>query len=161
MNEEGHATDLITQEAIDWIKKQNKKNNSWFCYLPFTAVHTPVRAPEKWVDKYWDKQYDLDPEKIPLDGKNISPVINREKNGPEKREIYWNLNHNRFALRYGNWKLIKRENREAKLFNIKDNPLEEERRNKASENKEMVNKLLERLDQNKKLDDRFCRDDLS
>lgn len=60
ISQEGHATDLITNEAINWIKG---KEEPWFCYVPFTAVHLPIRAPEKWIDKYSDKKYDSDHER--------------------------------------------------------------------------------------------------
>lgn len=56
--EPGHVTDLLTEEAIGWIKAQEKP---WFCYMPYTAVHTPVRAPEHWLDRYWFDHYDQDP----------------------------------------------------------------------------------------------------
>jgi arylsulfatase A-like enzyme len=58
ITEYGHATDLITNEAIDWIRDQS---GSWFCYVPYTAVHTPIKAPEQWVNRYWDQTYDEDP----------------------------------------------------------------------------------------------------
>ena len=58
VEESGHATDLITDEAVAWIEQQT---TPWFCYVPFTAVHTPVRAPEAWIDRYQDQIYDKDP----------------------------------------------------------------------------------------------------
>ena len=60
LDEPGHATDLITNEAIGWVERQDRP---WFCYLPYTAVHTPVRAPEAWIDQYMDRAYDADPER--------------------------------------------------------------------------------------------------
>ena len=56
----GHATDLITEEAIGWIEAQD---GPWFCYVPYTAVHTPIRAPEPWIDRYWFGNYDYDPQR--------------------------------------------------------------------------------------------------
>jgi arylsulfatase A-like enzyme len=56
----GHVTDLITDEAIRWIEAQDQP---WFCYVPYTAVHTPIRAPEAWIDRYWFGNYDYDPER--------------------------------------------------------------------------------------------------
>ncbi|TDO95154.1 arylsulfatase A-like enzyme [Halanaerobium saccharolyticum] len=60
IEEKGHATDLITAEVISWIKSRDE-DQPWFCYLPYTAVHTPIRAPEKWQNKYWLRNYDIDP----------------------------------------------------------------------------------------------------
>jgi len=59
IKEEGHATDLITAEVISWLKSRDQ-GQPWFCYLPYTAVHTPIQAPEKWQNKYWLKNYDID-----------------------------------------------------------------------------------------------------
>ena len=56
--ERGHVTDLIVNEAIEWIEE---REGPWFAYVPFTAVHTPVKAPQHWVDAYCDQSYDVDP----------------------------------------------------------------------------------------------------
>lgn len=47
MKEPGHVTDLITQEATDWIAKRS--NQPFFLYVPFTAVHLPVKEPGEWL----------------------------------------------------------------------------------------------------------------
>ena len=47
--ERGHVTDLITDEAVRWIESQS---GPFFCYVPFTAVHTPILPPEEWLDRY-------------------------------------------------------------------------------------------------------------
>lgn len=47
IEEEGHVTDLITQEAIRFIKEQRK--GPFFLYVPFTAVHTPFDEPKQWL----------------------------------------------------------------------------------------------------------------
>ena len=60
IEERGHVTDLIMREAVDWMESQK---NPWFCYVPFTAVHIPIKAPEHWIDKYTFDTYDLDPDK--------------------------------------------------------------------------------------------------
>ncbi|MBL9213907.1 MAG: sulfatase-like hydrolase/transferase [Opitutaceae bacterium] len=56
----GHVTDLIADEAVRWIERQR---GPWFCYVPFTAVHFPVKAPQDWLDRYAGTQYDPDPER--------------------------------------------------------------------------------------------------
>ena len=58
--ERGHVTDLLVREAIAWIES---RQGPWFCYLPFTAVHTPVKAPQAWIDTYFGRTYDADPER--------------------------------------------------------------------------------------------------
>jgi arylsulfatase A-like enzyme len=58
VDEPGHVTDLIAGEAIDWIRRQERP---WFCYVPFTAVHVPVKAPHHWMDAYAGGTYDDEP----------------------------------------------------------------------------------------------------
>ncbi len=60
IEEDGHATDLITREAIGWI---SECQGPWFCYVPFTAVHIPVNAPHEWLDRYAYCDFDSDPER--------------------------------------------------------------------------------------------------
>jgi arylsulfatase A-like enzyme len=47
LEEKGHVTDLIANEAIQWIAK--RKDAPFFLYVPFTAVHLPVLEPEEWL----------------------------------------------------------------------------------------------------------------
>ena len=60
VEEPGHATDLIVDKAIQWIES---RKNPWFCYLPFTAVHFPVKAPQEYINLYAGETFDEDPEK--------------------------------------------------------------------------------------------------
>jgi arylsulfatase A-like enzyme len=57
VDERGHVTDLITREAVKWIESRTRP---WFCYVPFTAVHVPVKAPQAWMDRYEYGRYDDD-----------------------------------------------------------------------------------------------------
>jgi arylsulfatase A-like enzyme len=56
--EQGHVTDLILNHAVSWIETREQP---WFCYVPFTAVHVPVKAPQPWVDRYAGVTFDDDP----------------------------------------------------------------------------------------------------
>lgn len=47
LTEAGHVTDLIAHEAVDWIAARGDK--PFFLYVPFTAVHLPVKEPAEWV----------------------------------------------------------------------------------------------------------------
>jgi arylsulfatase A-like enzyme len=60
VRETGHVTDLIVREASEWIRGQA---SPWFCYVPFTAVHVPVKAPQQWLDRYEFGTYDADPKR--------------------------------------------------------------------------------------------------
>ena len=46
VEEEGHVTDLITNEAINWLTARG--DAPFFLYVPFTAVHIPIREPEAY-----------------------------------------------------------------------------------------------------------------
>jgi len=48
----GHVTDLITDEAIAWLKE--RQTAPFFLYVPFTAVHLPVDEPQPWLDRVPD-----------------------------------------------------------------------------------------------------------
>ena len=47
IDEPGHVTDLIAAEAVRWIESRGKA--PFFLYVPFTAVHLPIKEPEEWV----------------------------------------------------------------------------------------------------------------
>jgi arylsulfatase A-like enzyme len=49
LTEEGHVTDLITKEAVSWIAA--RKDAPFFLYVPYTAVHLPLKEPRAWLDK--------------------------------------------------------------------------------------------------------------
>ena len=46
----GHATDLFSEWACDWLRKQ--KAGKPFClYLAYNAPHTPIQPPDEWTAK--------------------------------------------------------------------------------------------------------------
>ncbi|HWA98124.1 MAG TPA: sulfatase-like hydrolase/transferase [Pirellulales bacterium] len=49
IEEQGHVTDLIADEATQWIASRSGK--PFFLYVPFTAVHLPIREPQAWVER--------------------------------------------------------------------------------------------------------------
>ena len=46
-DEAGHATDLCTEQAVQWIHSLNKP---FFLYVPFHTVHTPLAEPQRYLD---------------------------------------------------------------------------------------------------------------
>ena len=60
---EGHATELFTGWAEQFIRENAAKDAPFFCYLAYNAVHGPLRtdkskpasAPEVWVKKALDR----------------------------------------------------------------------------------------------------------
>lgn len=47
IEEKGHVTDLIADEATKWIASRSEA--PFFLYVPFTAVHLPLKEPEEWI----------------------------------------------------------------------------------------------------------------
>ncbi len=47
----GHATDLFTDWAIDYIRGRAKSKQPFFLYLAYNAPHTPIQPPKEWFEK--------------------------------------------------------------------------------------------------------------
>ena len=47
LEEPGHVTDLIAAEAVQWIESRGEA--PFFLYVPFTAVHLPIKEPDEWL----------------------------------------------------------------------------------------------------------------
>lgn len=47
---EGYLTNLLTDEAVAFIERE--KDNPFFCYLAYNAVHTPAQAPAEDIARY-------------------------------------------------------------------------------------------------------------
>lgn len=45
IDEPGYMTDLLTQHAVDWLKKRDSAK-PFFLYLPYTAPHLPFQGPD-------------------------------------------------------------------------------------------------------------------
>ena len=45
-----YTTDAYAERAIDWLEKNKAK--PCFLYLPFNAVHAPLEAPKKYLDRF-------------------------------------------------------------------------------------------------------------
>lgn len=49
---EGHATDLFTKWAMDYLKSRKAQPDSpWFLYLAYNAPHTPIQPPPDWLER--------------------------------------------------------------------------------------------------------------
>ena len=47
----GHATDLFSDWAIQWINTEAKTPAPFFLYLAYNAPHTPIQPPADWLEK--------------------------------------------------------------------------------------------------------------
>ena len=46
----GYTTEAFGQQAVNFIEKH--KNEPWFCYLPFNAVHAPLESTSKYLERF-------------------------------------------------------------------------------------------------------------
>jgi len=47
----GHATDVFSDWAIDYLKIQKENDSPFFLYLAYNAPHFPIQPPEEWLEK--------------------------------------------------------------------------------------------------------------
>ena len=48
---EGHATELFSDWASEFITKRSDQPNPWFLYLAYNAPHTPIQPPDSWFNQ--------------------------------------------------------------------------------------------------------------
>ena len=53
---QGYITDVLTDAALKFIEKHAERE--WLCYLPYNAPHSPWEVPDKYWDKYADRDLD-------------------------------------------------------------------------------------------------------
>ncbi len=53
VDEKGHATDLITDEAIRFV--QAERDGPFFLYVAYSVPHYPVQEPDEWLARYEGK----------------------------------------------------------------------------------------------------------
>ena len=51
VEEEGHTTDLYTQEALRLLEDRDKED-PFFMYVSWNAPHAPLQAPEQYLERY-------------------------------------------------------------------------------------------------------------
>lgn len=49
VDEQGHVTDLVAREAVQWI--ESRGDRPFLLYVPFPAVHLPIKEPQEWLDR--------------------------------------------------------------------------------------------------------------
>ncbi len=77
----GYCTDIFTQQAIDFINEN--QDNPFFCYLSYNAPHTPLQAPDKYLQRYKD----IDPASgFKKDGRPFPAMSEKDKE--DARKVY-------------------------------------------------------------------------
>ena len=54
----GHATDLFTDWAIDYVIEKNKSTSPFFLYLAYNAPHFPIQPPVEFLEKVKQREPD-------------------------------------------------------------------------------------------------------
>ena len=63
---EGHATDLFSNWACDYLKSRRNQEQPFFLYLAYNAPHTPIQPPQAWVERVQQRQPQIDPGRAKL-----------------------------------------------------------------------------------------------
>lgn len=56
----GHATDLFTGWACDYLSERAGSDRPFFLYLAYNAPHGPIQPPQEWLERVRRRQPDLD-----------------------------------------------------------------------------------------------------
>ena len=57
----GHATEVFTQWAIDYVKKHStNRKRPFFLYLAYNAPHFPIQPPKDWLEKVQKREPQLE-----------------------------------------------------------------------------------------------------
>ncbi|MDW7694483.1 sulfatase-like hydrolase/transferase [Flammeovirgaceae bacterium SG7u.111] len=71
--EEGHLTDVVGDEAVEFINQAAKEDNPFFLYVAFNAPHVPRQTEQKYYDMYPTSKIKLPPSV--KDGEPLHPHI--------------------------------------------------------------------------------------
>ncbi len=55
----GHATDLFTQWAVEYLRERSQEENPYFLYLAYNAPHTPIQPPPEWLEKVKKREQNI------------------------------------------------------------------------------------------------------
>lgn len=56
INPKGHATDLFSNWAVDYINKSVDDESPFFLYLSYNAPHFPIQPPQDWLNKVKERE---------------------------------------------------------------------------------------------------------
>jgi len=62
----GHATDLFTQWAVNYIGQRAQSTQPFFLYLAYNAPHAPIQPPEIWLQKVKERQTNISDKRAAL-----------------------------------------------------------------------------------------------
>ena len=63
---EGHATDLFTEEAVNYIERRSQSKAPFFLYLAYNAPHSPIQPPDDWLDRVKQRESGISEERAKI-----------------------------------------------------------------------------------------------
>jgi arylsulfatase A-like enzyme len=76
INPEGHATDIFTDWAIDYLNEQKNEDKPFFLYLAYNAPHFPIQPPQEWLNKVREREPDISEKRA----KNVALIEHLDDN---------------------------------------------------------------------------------
>jgi arylsulfatase A-like enzyme len=76
INPDGHATDIFTDWAIEYLQDRKEKEQPFFLYLAYNAPHFPIQPPQEWLDKVLERENNLDEKRA----KNVALIEHLDYN---------------------------------------------------------------------------------
>jgi arylsulfatase A-like enzyme len=73
---EGHATDIFSDWAVDYIMEKAKEKEPFFLYLAYNAPHFPIQPPSEWLEKVKKREKNIDERRA----KNVALVEHLDYN---------------------------------------------------------------------------------
>jgi len=107
INPEGHATELFTNWAIEYLNDKISGENPFFLYLAYTAPHDPIQPPSEWFDLVLNREPGIDSARAGIVALiehldyNIGEVLTSVKDmGLEKKTVVVFASDNGGSLRF-------------------------------------------------------------
>lgn len=63
---QGHATDLFTDWACEYLHERRQNTQPFFLYLTYNAPHDPIQPPSEWLEKVMQREPQLDAKRAKL-----------------------------------------------------------------------------------------------
>jgi len=63
---EGHATELFSNWAIDYMTGRRSEKDPFFLYLAYNAPHTPIQPPAEWLEKVKKREVNISEKRAKL-----------------------------------------------------------------------------------------------
>jgi len=56
----GHATDVFSDWAVDYLSEKKRRDTPFFLYLAYNAPHFPIQPPPEWLEKVKNRESGID-----------------------------------------------------------------------------------------------------